>query len=170
MVIAPEEKTSVKQPEQKSPPPTSVKKDSVAAPVALNDSLIFIISAKDSVWVSVSPDVGKGFSGKLAKGEVRRFSAKEKYIVSLGNRKAVSMTLGGKQLSNLPTVHGSNIVVRNVLLTRDKMSIVSAEKSNGEQEAAKNPVKPPSAERNKIPGNTPPIRKRIPLVKPVLPH
>ena len=185
--IEPEQKTAVKLPEQKPTPVIPSKKDSVSAIVSSNDSLIFTISAKDSVWVSISPDIGKGFRGKLAKGEVKRFSAKDKYFLFLGNQKSVSMTLDGKPLVNLPTIAGSNIVVRNVILTRDKVTVAPSEenKSDSKKEIHPNPPrkmkesakKKAAFPQKKKPQPTPdkkavknaPIKKHIPSVKPVLP-
>ncbi len=171
VVTAPEEKTPATQPEQKPKPQTVIKKDSVAATPSVatpamssGDSLIFVIKANDSVWVSVSPDAGKGFRGKLAKGEVRRFSANEKYFLFLGNQKSVTMTLDGKPLTNLPTVPGSKIVVRNAILSRDKISIAPAEQTK--TVAAKTQHETSSKKKKK----DTPINKKIPNVKPLLPR
>ena len=147
------------------------------------DSLSFIISAKDSVWVSISPDIGNGFRGKLAKGEVKRFSAKEKYLLFLGNQKSVSMILDGNPLANLPTVPGSNIVVRNAILTRDKISVLPSAEHKPEfrkkilqkkKESLKKKItipvkKKPQPIPKKKAAKTPAIKMRIPSVKPVLP-
>ena len=162
VTLPPEEKTLATQPEQKQKPVAPVKKDTTATAVAIpsGDSLVFVITAKDSVWVSISPDVGKGFRGKLAKGEVRRFSAREKYFLFLGNLKAVTMTLDGKPVSNLPTIPGSTIVVRNAVLTRDKISIMQPQRATPAE------VQPPAKHGKK----DLPIRKQIPAVKPVLPR
>ncbi len=159
IVIAPGENTSVKLPAQKQKATLPSKKDSLVTIAPSADSLIFVISAKDSVWVSISPDVGNGFRGKLAKGEVKRFSARDKYFIFLGNQNAVSMTLGGKSVKNLPTIPGSNIVVRNVILTRDRVVIPPAEQSKlTEKRMDKKIMKYPQ------------IKKQIPSVKPVLPR
>lgn len=182
-IIEPEQKTATKQPEQKSKPAIPPKKDSASAIVLPNDSLIFTISAKDSVWVSVSPDIGKGFRGKLAKGEVRRFSAKEKYFLFLGNQRSVLMTLDGKPLTNLPTIPGSNIVVRNAVVMRDKVAIAPSEQNKPvlkkdvhplKKEHVKKKITPPAKKKSQLTpkkkaAKNPPIRMRIPSVKPVLP-
>ncbi|MDP4234981.1 MAG: helix-turn-helix domain-containing protein [Bacteroidota bacterium] len=161
----PKQETAVKAPEPKPKPVAPPKKDSTAVVAALNDSLIFSMTAKDSVWVSVSPDVGQGFRGKLAKGEVRRFSAKEKYVLYLGNQKSVSMTLDGKPISNLPTVPGSSLVVRNVILTRGKISAAPAEPA-----PAKKPELHHESHTMKKGTKNPLIHKQIPQAKPVLPR
>jgi hypothetical protein len=174
-VIEPEQKTSVKPPEQKIKPVIPSKKDSASVIAPPNDSLIFTITAKENVWVSISPDVGKGFRGDLAKGEIKRFPAKEKYVVFLGNQKAVLMTLDGKPLSNLPTIPGSNIVVRDAIITRDKISIGQAEQNNAQkQEPEASPKKQatnlPPDKTNKTPAKNLPIKKQIRSIKPVLPQ
>ncbi len=187
VIQEPDQKIATKQPEQKPKLVASPKNDSVAAlAVSSGDSLVFIITAKDSVWVSISPDVGKGFRGKLAKGEVKRFSAKEKYFLFLGNQKSVSMTLDGKTISNLPTVAGSNLVVRNAVLTRDKVSVVPTDQLKAEKpkkdvppkkkEVVKKKIEPakrkptPAPKKNKKALKTPVINKQIPSVNPVLPR
>lgn len=184
-VQEPESKVATKTAEQKPKVAAPVKKDSVSAPfiASSSDSLIFIISAKDSVWVSVSPDIGNGFRGKLAKGEVRRFSAKEKYFLFLGNQKSVSMTLDGKPLSNLPTVAGSGMVVRNAVLTRDRVSVAQPEQNKSEKIKKEIPVKKKEApkkkevvEKKKQPPKkkkatkVQPINKQIQSINPVLPR
>ena len=182
----PEPKAVTKAPEQKAKPQVVLppKKDSVIAlPVVSSDSLLFTISAKDSVWVSVSPDVGKGFRGKLAKGETRRFSAKEKYFLFLGNQKSVTKTLDGKPISNLPTVAGSNLVVRNLVLTRDKVFGAPTEKKpesvkKSAQKAKEISKKKAPAPQKKITKTakkkkvvvSPPIKGKIGTVKPQLPR
>jgi transcriptional regulator with XRE-family HTH domain len=165
VVQEPEQKTAVKQPEQKPKPP--VKKDTVVTPPTpiTGDSLIFTITANDSVWVSVSPDVGKNFRGKLAKGEVRRFSAKDKYFLFIGNLKAVSMTLDGKPVTNLPTIPGSKMVVRNVVLERGKISL-APEDSHKEPAPKKKNSSTPKKKSPKQSQGLP----QIPPSKPMLPH
>lgn len=179
----PEQKTVTKQSEQKPKTIVPPKKDLAAVIASTNDSLIFTISAKDSVWVSVSPDIGNGFRGKLAKGETRRFSAKEKYLLFLGNQKSVSMILDGKALTNLPTIPGSNIVVRNAILTRNKISVLPSEdhktevkkeilpkkKGRVKKRTAVPEKKKPQPIPKKRVAKTPAIKMRIPSVKPVLP-
>lgn len=130
----------------KKPVVTPPKKvDSSAAVVAAkpaDSSLTFAITAKEDVWVSVTPDVGNGFRGTMKAGETRVFPAKEKYIVYLGNQKSVGMKLDGKPLAGLPTVPGSNMVVRNVLLTRDKAIPAPADQNPTEikKQALKSPT------------------------------
>jgi cytoskeletal protein RodZ len=170
----PEQKIAVKQNEQKTSP-IAQKLDSNKAS-ASNDSLIFTINANDTVWVSVTPDIGNGFRGKMAKGEVRRFSAKEKYFLYLGNQKAVSMTLDGKPISGLPTIPGSNLVVRNVVLERGKISVASSQGNVENPEVVKKnsattsekfiPVKKNSSKGQK----NAPIKTQIKPLKPVFPR
>ncbi len=134
-------------------------------PIAPNDStLLFTLTAKDSVWVSVTPDVGTGFRGKMKAGETKQFSAKEKYIIYLGNQKSVSMTLNGRALSGLPTIEGSNMVVRNVLLTKDKAVIAPSDQTPTvvKQQA----IKKDTAHKKLKPK---PIKKSIPVKKMVKP-
>lgn len=123
-IVMPEQQPQKPQPQPAKKPaaPAPAKVDTTAIAPTPNDStLTFAITAGDSVWISVTPDGGgNGFRGILKKGETKQFSAKEKYTVYIGNQRSVKMTLNGSPLSGLPTVPGSNMVVRNVILTKDK--------------------------------------------------
>ncbi len=136
-----------------------------AVSIAPNDStLLFSLTAKDSVWISVTPDVGTGFRGKMKAGETKQFRAKEKYIIYLGNQKSVSMTLNGRALSGLPTVAGSNMVVRNVLLTKDKAVIAPSDQTPTivKQQA----INKGTAHKKAVPT---PVKKQIPIKKTIKP-
>ncbi|HYM21109.1 MAG TPA: RodZ domain-containing protein [Candidatus Kapabacteria bacterium] len=162
--------------------------------------LTFTVTATDSVWLSVTPDIGGGFRGKLNKGEVKSFTAKEKYIIYIGNQHALKMLLDGKPIDALPTVAGSNMVVRNVLLTKDKAVIAPSENTATEikkqviqnsepvkksapinevvpKHHSKPPPSPPPHEalsrekpQDKKLTQNPPIKKRIPTTPPLLPQ
>ncbi len=154
----------------KTPPAAPKKADTTAqAAVAASDSTFsFSITAKDTVWISVTSDIGGGYRGKLKVGETKQFTAKDKYIVYLGNQKSVSMTLNGKPLSGLPTVPGSNMVVRNVLLTRTKAVPAPAEETPTTiQKAAKStkePVHTPPAKTTTPKHQTPVVQNHKPVV------
>ncbi|HEY6172359.1 MAG TPA: RodZ domain-containing protein [Candidatus Kapabacteria bacterium] len=156
--------------EEKVVPPPA---DSSVA-VASSDSLVFSVTANDSIWLSITPDRGiGGYRGKMKKGETRTFIANDKFLVYMGNQKAVSMKLNGASLSSLPTIENSSLVVRNVVLTRDKAYI----KPEGEKVFDAKPSssvatpevkKPKDVSTPKKP--TPNIKKTIPNVQPVLPN
>ncbi|MBS1904677.1 MAG: helix-turn-helix domain-containing protein [Bacteroidetes bacterium] len=202
-VVTEAPKVETKQPPAKPAPTAEKKKDTTAAaavPPPVDSSLKFTLTAKEDVWVSVTPDVGNGFRGTMKAGETKQFSAKEKYILYLGNQKSVGMTLNGKPLSGLPTVPGSNMVVRNVLLTRDKAVPASPDQNPTEikKQALKSVTPPPTAKPKpqvkQAEANHPhpaakkpevrkpapkkpaprkanqPIRKQIPTTPPVLPQ
>jgi hypothetical protein len=126
---------AIPAPQIKPEPKEEVKQDTVqdtvqtvtATPV-ISDSLVFTVRASDSVWVSITPDrkIG-GYRGKLYPGETKTFVANDKYLVFIGNLKALTMTMNGQPVESLPTVAGSEMVVRNVVLTKDKAYIASAE-------------------------------------------
>lgn len=109
--------TPDKTPAQAEPAPA------VTAPVVANDSLQFVLRATDSVWVSIGSDEGTPFRGKLAAGETKTFTAADRFVVNIGNQKALEMTFNGTRLSNLPTIKNSGMVVRNLVLTKDKVSL-----------------------------------------------
>ncbi len=160
------------------------------------DSLVFVVTANDSVWVSITPDIGNGFTGKLKKGETRTFSAKEKYYLYIGNQKALDMKLNGNTVSGLPTVNNSSIVVRNVVLTRDKAFMAKPDSTASvTPKKAAVPVHPPanhatpshvnartptkqtvktptvvkSPEKKPVQPKPTPIKRTIPPATPVLP-
>lgn len=167
-------KSEVAKEEKVVPPPVEVAVDSSVATVASSDSLVFTITANDSVWLSITPDKGiGGFRGKMKKGETRTFIANDKFLVYMGNQKAVSMKLNGQSVKSLPTVENSSLVVRNVVLSRDKAYI----KPEGEKVFDAKPSstvvtpqvkKPKDVSTSKKP--TPNIKKTIPNVQPVLPN
>jgi cytoskeletal protein RodZ len=168
-----------KEPAKQKPAATETKPETPPADTAkqaIADSLVFSVTATDSVWLSVSPDVGSsGFRGKMQKGESKKFVAKDKFFVFIGNQKALTMTLNGKPISNLPTTANSAIVVRNLIISRDKVYVSEAEMPEVKQTkpAPEKIVTPPAAKKNptseheKKPSQQ--IKKPIQPVKPVLP-
>lgn len=153
-------------------PPQEVQVDSSAI-AGTSDSLTFSITAKDSVWLSVTPDIGSGgFRGKMKVGETRTFIANKKFLVFIGNQKAVTMKLDGEKVSGLPTVENSSLVVRNVVLTKDEAyikpegeRIFDSKPSSGTVIPATKQVKKPTVRKKP----TPNIKRTIPNVQPVLP-
>jgi hypothetical protein len=159
--------------EKAVPPPIEVPVDSSTAFIS-SDSVILTLTAKDSVWISITPDNGVGgFRGKLKKGETRTFIANDKFLVFMGNQKALLMKLNGEGLTHLPTIENSSLVVRNVVLTRDKAYI----KPEGEKIFDSKPSPgsiTPTAKKTKnassLKKQSPNIKKPIPNVQPVLPN
>ncbi len=93
-----------------------------AAP-ALKDSLRFVIRATEPVWISIAPDGIPAYRGELKTGEVRSFRAAEKIEVNIGNQKSVVMTFDGAPLAGLPSVQNSSVVVRDLVLMRDRVTL-----------------------------------------------
>ncbi len=87
------------------------------------DSLRFVVRAISPVWVSIIPDGKNPFKGEMQAGETRSFSATDKFVVNLGNEHALEMTFNGQALSHLPTIANSGVVVRDLVLTRDHVSL-----------------------------------------------
>ncbi|HZK77122.1 MAG TPA: helix-turn-helix domain-containing protein [Candidatus Kapabacteria bacterium] len=94
---------------------------SIAPPV--KDSLRFQLRATQPVWVSIAPDGIPAYRGQMSAGEVRTFRAAQKFVVDIGNQKSVTMTLDGTPLSGLPATQNSNVVVRNLVLMRDRVTL-----------------------------------------------
>lgn len=168
------------QPKKETATPTvqEAKPTDIAngAPIDPAAPLVFVVTAKDSVWVSVTPDIGNGFRGKMKKGETKTFSAKDKYFLFLGNLKALDMTLNGRKISNLPTIENSSMVVRNVILTRDKVfaakPVPKAEPEPVKNHARHTVVSKPQKKttpKKAVPPKRKPITRQIPSATPVLP-
>lgn len=114
------------------PQPISVPKR-VAAPataaavttpaIGPNDSLHFVLKATQPVWVSIAPDGIPAYRGELKAGETHQFHAAKEFVVNIGNQKSVSMSFDGQPLAGLPAVQGSNVVVRDLVLMRDKVTL-----------------------------------------------
>ncbi len=138
-VVAPvikEDKSLVQKPVKTLPAVDSAK--AIAAAIPANDSLHFTLHATEPVWVSISPDGITPFKGEIKSGETRTFAAAKKFVVYLGNQRALEMTFNGQRISHLPTVANSGVVVRNLVLTRDKVTLDGAPVSLGT--AAHNPA------------------------------
>jgi transcriptional regulator with XRE-family HTH domain len=105
--------------------PEIVKEDTVAdtvAPVsAVGDSMILTLTAKEQVWVSITPDDRTGYRGMLEAGMSKTFVAANQYLLYLGNQHALDIMFDGRRLSQLPSIPNSKIVVRGLVLTRDKV-------------------------------------------------
>lgn len=167
-------KKQVDKEEKVVPPPAEVVVDSSVAPVK-SDSLVFTVIADDSVWLSITPDRGiGGYRGKMKKGETRTFIANDKFLVYMGNQKAVTMKLNGQNVKSLPTVENSSLVVRNVVLSRDKAYIKPEGEKVFDAASSSSSVTPQVKKPREIPTTpkkpTPNIKKTIPSVQPVLPH
>ncbi|SRR5579883_1202232 len=93
----------------------------VAAAPAIKDSLQFMIRATQPVWVSIAPDGIPAYKGEMKPGEVKTFHAGTKFVVNIGNQKSVSMAFNGTPLSGLPTIQNSSVVVRDLVLMRDRV-------------------------------------------------
>jgi transcriptional regulator with XRE-family HTH domain len=122
-VPAPIEKTApleTRKVEKPAPPPPVAP---AAAAISSKDSLHLTLRATQPVWISIAPDGVPAYRGELKAGDVRSFRAAQKIVVDLGNQKSVEMQLNGQRLSNLPAIQNSSVVVRNLVLTRDKVTL-----------------------------------------------
>ena len=109
---------AARKPATTSPAPTVAP----AAP-AVTDSLQFQLRATQPVWVSIAPAGIPAYRGQMSAGEVRSFRAAQKFVVDIGNQKSVAMTFDGTPLSGLPAIQNSNVVVRNLVLMRDRVTL-----------------------------------------------
>ncbi len=113
------------------PQPIPAPKHAAAAPAptvatanpGVKDSLRFVLRAIQPVWVSIAPDGIPAYRGELKTGDVRSFRAADKFVVNIGNQKSVSMTFDGASLSSLPAVQNSSVVIRDLVLTRDRVTL-----------------------------------------------
>jgi cytoskeletal protein RodZ len=138
---------------QSAPEPTAevaTATPTVTAPIAApSDSLKFTLRATDVVWVSIGPDDATPFRGELRAGETRTFTAADRFTVNIGNQKALEMTFNGTRLSNLPTIKNSGMVVRNLVLTKDRVSL------NGTEVSTDAPVTKPTAPTTNVAAKNP---------------
>jgi transcriptional regulator with XRE-family HTH domain len=122
-------KDYIPAPVEKPEPITVPKHESVssgkvaAVAPSVKDSLRFVLRATQPVWVSIAPDGILAYRGELKTGEVRSFRAADKIVVNIGNQKSVAMTFDGAPLSALPAIQNSNVVVRDLVLTRDHVAL-----------------------------------------------
>jgi transcriptional regulator with XRE-family HTH domain len=94
-----------------------------SATPAVKDSLRFVIRATEPVWISIAPDGIPAYRGELKTGETRSFRAAEKIEVNIGNQKSVVMTFDGAPLAGLPSAPNSSVVVRDLVLMRDHVTL-----------------------------------------------
>jgi len=113
---------------KKAEKPSASQPTTVPPPAAISskDSLRFTLRATQPVWISIAPDGVPAYRGELKAGDVRSFSAAQKIVVDLGNQKSVEMQLNGQRLSNLPAIQNSSVVVRDLVLMRDKVTLGGA--------------------------------------------
>jgi transcriptional regulator with XRE-family HTH domain len=127
-------KDYVPAPVENAPPLTTAKRVtpavSPAAPAAIavapGDSLKFTLRATQPVWVSIAPDGLPAYRGELKAGEVKSYRASQKFVINIGNQRSVEMQFNGQRLSNLPAIQNSGVVVRDLVLMRDHVTLGGA--------------------------------------------
>jgi transcriptional regulator with XRE-family HTH domain len=142
-----------------------------ASPViSPKDSLQFTLRATQPVWVSIAPDGIPAYRGELKAGDTKSYKAGEKFVVNIGNQKSVEMRFNGQRLSNLPAIQNSSVVVRDLVLMRDHITL------SGTAVDVKKLTTPPPAPVtvSKIPAHiiTPPhaVATKRPFIVPLLNH
>lgn len=85
------------------------------------------------------------FRGEIKAGETKVFTAAKRFVVNLGNQKALDMMFNGTKLSALPTIKNSGMVVRNLVLTRDRVSLNGADVNTKATVASTNSTAKPGA-------------------------
>ncbi len=121
-VPAPVEKNQpIPVPRKNEVSPTN--RTAIVGATAVKDSLRFMLRATQPVWVSIAPDGIPAYRGEMKPGEVRSFRAGQKFVVDIGNQHSVVLTFNGAPLSGLPAIAHSSVVVRDLVLTRDRVSI-----------------------------------------------
>ncbi len=170
-IPAPVEKPQPVEVPKRAAPPTvgTVTAAPASVKAVAKDSLQFVLRATQPVWVSIAPDGIPAYRGELKTGEVRSFRASDKIVVNIGNQRSVVMTFDGAPLTGLPPVQNSNVVIRDLVLTRDRVMIggntVDLHKLPGTPTstpiATTVPPKPPPAVKAKPPI---PLKKATPAV------
>lgn len=135
----------------------------VAAPTAAKDSLLFTLRATQLVWVSIAPDGLPAYRGQMRAGETRTVRAAQKIVLNIGNQKSVEMQLDGQKLSNLPTVANSNVVIRNLVLTKNHANLEGHDVDWKVLTSAPPPAQPPAVQHSVVtatPAHTIPTTKQ----------
>jgi len=102
-----ESEAAVSQPE--AAPPPAVK----TAPAI--DSLRLEITTTDTVWISLVIDAERKGEYLFPPGRIRRWAAKDQFVISMGNAAAATFRLNGKELGALGR---RGAVARNILITQ----------------------------------------------------
>ena len=154
----------VEKPQPIAPPKHEATAPSVATVTtpATKDSLRFVMRALQPVWVSIAPDGIPAYRGELKAGDVRSFRAGEKFVVNIGNQKSVAMSFDGAPLSSLPAAPNSSVVVRDLVLTRDHVTLggntVDLHKPTSTTSSSKPIVAAPSVKSAAVP-----VKKSLPV-------
>jgi len=168
-------KDYVPAPVDKPPPiPAASKPDNIKPSAAAtnnmsatNDSLRFVLRVTQPVWVSIAPDGIPAYRGELKAGDVKSFRAASKIVINLGNQKAVAMEFNGAPLSGLPTIPNSSVVVRNLVLMRDKATLDGNPFDIHKTPAAASPKPVVPVHPAPAVSHTPvPVRSKAPVVSP----
>lgn len=132
-----------------------------APPVSsVGDSMSLTLTAKEQVWISVTPDSRGGFRGTLEPGMSKTFIAANQYLLYLGNQHALDITFDGRKLSQLPSIPNSKIVVRGLVLTRDKVYTDTTRAVAAPVPEPKVTTPPKDTVKPTPPPVTPPVQKK----------
>jgi hypothetical protein len=105
----------VRESEAASIPVASTTVDSVpVVNVTQNDSLRLEISTLDSVWISLLIDNKKGEAYLFGANKKRKWVAKERFVVTMGNAGGATFQLNGKDIGSLGK---RGAIVRNAVIT-----------------------------------------------------
>ena len=155
-------------------PPATREKPAVQPSVPVSpvisptDSLQFTLRATQSVWVSIAPDGVPAYRGELKAGDVKSYRAGQKFIINIGNQKSVDMRFNGQHLSNLPAIQNSSVVVRDLVLMRDRITLGGTAVDLKKLTTPPAPVAVSNAPARTI---TPPAASnKPPLIVPLLNH
>jgi cytoskeletal protein RodZ len=98
-----------------APPPAVAERAPTPEPIVLN------VSAKDEVWLSVSSDGKRVFSGLLEPSESKVIGGKDPFRVRVGDAGAIEITWNGKFIGPI----GERGQVRDVLFTPETYQILT---------------------------------------------
>jgi hypothetical protein len=82
-----------------TPPPAIIPKET--PPIPSNANLDLLIEATEATWLSITEDRKPPFQITLKKGDKLSRTAREFFIVDVGNAAGVNITFQGKTLGNL---------------------------------------------------------------------
>ena len=110
--------TVVKESEASAFRPDTVASVVIPPPVIPADSLRLEMSTTDSVWISILVDNSKTLEYLFPPNRKRSFSAKNQFLITIGNAGGASFKLNGKDLGAFGK---RGAVVRNILVNAERL-------------------------------------------------
>lgn len=133
--------------------------------IADTDSLVLTAIASDTAWISITMDGTRNQQAVLLPEGEYRWSAMEKFVVSLGNAGAIQFFRNGRPL---PAFGRSGEAVREIRISRKDVTASNTTFKAPPAPAAKEPVTKPTTQQTAKPAATAAAKPAAkPIAKPV---